>query len=447
MEITLEKKDKVNAALRIRLEEVDYKSTYNTKIKEYGKKVQMKGFRAGHVPVGLIEKMYGKNILVEEINTLVSKTVNNYIKENNVEILGDPMPDAKDMAAINWDTQKDFDFTYNLGLAPDFNLDISEKVILEQYKITFKDSVVKETIDNLRKQFGVHTDGEVVELEDIIYANANDENAKLYNAIIPEYRIEEPSRNRFLGAKKGDKIEANVRSAFADDAAIAHVLGIDKKEAPFVSGNFSFEITRISHPTNADLNTEFYTKVFRGTEIATFEEFEAKIRENVATNYAIEAKNTLYSDVFDYFTKNTHIELPETFLKEWLFIVNEGKIAKDEINTQFGGFESTLKWDLIKNKISKEANIHVDNEEVVAKAKNLVQAQFGLADGQVDGEMAKLVNQFADNVLKRDNGKEYRRFYEEAFGEKVLDHIISKVKLKEKAIDVEEYKKIREAKK
>lgn len=447
MEISLEKKDKVNAALKVRLHEADYKPNYNTKLKEYGKKVQMKGFRAGHVPTGLIEKMYGKSILVEEINTLVSKTVNDYLKDNNVEILGDPMPDAKDMAAINWDSQKDFDFTYNLGLAPDFNMDLSEKVVLENYKITFPDSVVKETVENLRKQFGVHTDGEVVELEDIIYANAVDNNGKNYNAIIPEYRIEAPVRNLFLGAKIGTKIEADLRIAFADDAAIAHVLGIDKKEAPFASGTFSFEITRISHPSNAELNSEFYAKVFRGTEITTYEEFEAKIRENVTTNYTIEAKNALFSDAFEYFTKNTSIELPKDFLKNWLYTVNEGKLTKEEIESQYGGFETSLKWDLIKNKIAKDADIKVAHEEVVAKAKNLVKAQFGLAEGQLDGEMGKLVDQFADNVLKRDEGKEYRRFFDEAFGEKVLDYIISKVKLKEKSIDVEEYKKIRESKK
>ncbi len=446
MEITFEKKDKVNAALKVLLHEADYKPKYNSKLREYSKKVQLKGFRTGHVPANIIEKMYGKSILVEEINCIVSDTVSGYLKDNNVEILGDPLPDAKDMALIDWDAQKDFHFTYNLGLAPEFEIELSDKVAIETYKITFSNAVIKETIDNLRKQFGTYTDTGIVENEDIIYAEGVDAHGKTYKAIIPEYRIEEASRNLFFGAKLGDKIIADVRTAFADDAAIAHVLGIDKKEAPFVNGTISFEINRISHPSLGELNEEFYGKVFRGVTINTYEEFEAKIKENVASNYEIESKNGLYGDVFDYYIKNTKIELPKDFLKNWLFTMNEGKISKEDIELQFPGVESSLKWDLIRNKIAKEAYINVDHLEVVDKAKKLVQSQFGLADGQVDGEMAKLVDQFADNVLKRDNGKEYRRFYDEAFFEKVMNHIISKVKLKEKAIDVEEYKKLKESK-
>jgi len=446
MEVTLEKIDKVNAALKVRLHEADYKPKYDSKIKEYGKKVQLKGFRVGHVPASIIEKMYGKGILVDEINTLVSNTVSNYLKENNVEILGDPLPDAKDMALIDWDKQKDFDFTYTLGLAPEFDLDLSDKVSIENYKITFTDAAVKETVDNLRKQYGSYIDTEVVESDDFIYAHATDDHGKTYEAVIPEYRIEKAALNLFLGANNGAKISVDVRFAFAEDAAIAHVLGIDKTAATLVNGTINFEIFRISHPVIGELNEEFYGKVFRGATIASYEEFESKIRHDIAVNYDMEAKNNLYESTFQYLTKHTKIELPEAFLKEWLFATNEGKVSKEDIEKEFVGVESNLKWDLIKNKIAKEADIIVSHEEVMAKAKKIVQSQFGLADSQLDGEMAKLVDQFADNVVKKDNGKEYRRFYEDSFAEKVLAYSISKIKLNEKIIDAEEYKKMKEVK-
>lgn len=447
MEITLEKKDKVNASLKVRLKEDDYKTKYTTKLKEYGKKVQLKGFRPGHVPAGLVEKMYGKSILVDEINSIVSESINGYLKDNQVEILGDPMPNAKDMASIDWDNQKEFDFTYNLGLSPEFSLELSDKVVLEKFVINATDKSVKETIENLRKQFGTYTDTEVIESEDMIYADATDAAGKTYKAILPEYRIDEKAKKQFLGAKKGDIIVADIRTVLTEEAAIAHVLGVDKKDTASISGEFSFNITRISHPSNAELAEEFYGKVFRGAEIKTYEDFEAKVKENVSRNYEIESKNALFSDVFEYFTKNTKIELPEDFLKDWLYVINEGKISKEEIATQFPSFESSLKWDLIKNFVAKQADIKVEHEEVLAKAKNLVAAQFGLADSQLDGEMAKLVDQFANNVLQRDNGKEYRRFFEEAFGEKVLEYIISKIKLKEKSVDPEEFRKMRDSKK
>lgn len=444
MEITLEKKDKVNAALRINLLEADYKPKYTNKLKEYGKKVQLKGFRPGHVPVALVEKMYGKSILVEEINQIISDQINNYLKENKIEILGDPMPEAKEMASINWDAQKDFNFTYNLGLVPDFNLDLSAKTSVEKFNITFDDKIVKETIENLRKQYGTYTDVEVVTDEDIIYADAKDTaTGKDYKCILPEFRIVESERKLFAGAKIGEKITSDIRKLLGEDASIAYVLGIDKKEAEFISGVFEFVITRISHASNADLNEEFYNKIFRGADIKTYEDFEAKVKENVGTNYVIESKNALYNDVYKYLTENTKIELPVDFLKNWLTVVNEGKISKEELEAQFPDFEKGLIWDLIKNKVAKDGEIKVEHEDVMQKAVSLVKSQFGMADNQLDGEMLKMVEQLADNVLKRDNGKEYRRYFDEAYAEKALDYIISKMNIKEKSIDIESFKKLR----
>jgi trigger factor len=446
MEITLEKKDKVNASLKINLVEADYKPKYTSKLKEYGKKVQMKGFRPGHVPTSLVEKLYGKSILVDEINNMISSSISNYLKEHNVEILGDPMPEAKEMASIDWDNQKEFKFTYNLGLSPEFTLDISDKISLDSYTINFSDKVVKETIENLRRQFGTYKDVEVSEKEDILYADATDANGKVYKCIMPEFRIEEGEKKKFIGVRVNDIVKADIRKVLADDAAVAYVLGVDKKEAVDIKGEFEFKIERISHADLAELNEAFYSKVFRGAEVNSNEDFESKIKENIQKSYSIESKNALYSDVFDYFTQNTKIELPSQFLKDWLFVVNEGKLTKEQIENEYKSFELTLIWDLIKNKVAKQAELKVEHAEVIEKAKAIVKSQFGMADSALDEEMDKMITGFAENMLKKDNGKDYRRYFDEAYSEKVLESIISNIKIKEKSIDIEEFKKLREKK-
>ncbi|TAF78017.1 MAG: trigger factor [Bacteroidetes bacterium] len=447
MEITLEKKDKVNAALKINLVETDYKPIYAEKLKEYGKKVQLKGFRPGKVPSSLVEKMYGKSILVEEINGIVSKSINDYLKDNKVDILGDPMPEEKAMASINWDTQKDFNFVYNLGLAPEFTYDLSEKTQITNYKITFTDKILKETLENLRKQFGTYADGESSDVEDIIYADVKDEAGKEYKAIIPQYRVAEVEKSNFVGLKIGQTFSKDARTVMLDDATIAHILGIDKKEAEFVNGNLTFTITRISKQALADYNEEFYAKVFRGVEIKSYEEFESKVKENIESSYKNEAKNALFNEIFDTYTQSLKIELPTDFLKNWLFISNEGKISKEDIEKEYIGFETGLKWDLLKNKIAKDFSLNVEHADVMVRANEMVKSQFGMMGNNLDEEMEKLIASWAENFVKKDNGKEYRRIFDSLFTEKVIDTIASKVKLKEEKVDIDKFVEIQKEKK
>ncbi|MDX2191358.1 MAG: trigger factor [Bacteroidota bacterium] len=447
MDITLEKKDKVNAFIKINLKEADYKEKYTSKLKEYGKKAQLKGFRPGHVPPSLIEKMYGKSILVDEINSLLSTSIMDYIKTNQIDILGEPMPQKEDAERIDWDNQKDFNFTYNLGLTPEFQMEISDKIVFDNYKINYGDKIVKETIENLRKQFGTYSDVDTISIDDILYADAKDlATGKVYKSITPMNRVSEASLKVLKTKKVGDKYVEDLNVVYPESASIAYALGIDKKEAETLSGSFEFTIERISSPQGAELDETFFKKVFRTENITDYATFEAKLKENIAQNYQMEGKNALANDIFDYYTKNTKIEFPTEFLKDWLYVANEGKLTKDQIEEQYPSFETSLRWDLIKNKVAKDFEIKVEHNEVMDRARAMVQSQFGL-QGQLEEEMQKIVDQWADNLLKRDNGKEYRKMFEEIYSDKVIETISGKVKLKDISIDIEEFKKKREAKK
>lgn len=447
MEITLEKQDKVNASLKINLNEVDYKNKYEKKLKEYGRKVHLKGFRPGHVPPALIEKMYGKSILVDEINSLLTTSIQDYLKENKIDILGGPLPKTDEQTTIDWENQKDFAFTYKLGLIPEFELADLKSTQLIKYEISITDAIVKETVENLRKQFGKYTDVEEITEEDFIYAEAiSKTTGKTYKCILPEDRIEKSSRILFQEKKVGDAVEADLRTILPEDTAIAHVLGIDKNEAAGLEGMFEFKIERISHQELADLDEEFYKKVFRTEESIDYETFENKIIENIQKSYTAESRNAYLNDVYEYILENTQVEIPKDFLKEWLYTVNEGKSTRDSIEDQFPAFEKSLKWDLIKNKVARDASIEVKHEEVLDRAKKMIRAQFGMME-DASNEMDELVNQLADTYLKRDNGKEYKKIFDESYVEKVLVYLGDMCQSDVQKVDAKTFNDLRNAKK
>ncbi len=447
MDIHLEKKDNVNASLIINITEIDYSPNYKKKLKEYGKKVQLKGFRAGMVPASLIEKMHGKTILVDEINSLVANGLNNYIKDNKLDILTDPIPEEKSIQSINWDTQKEFKFVYQIGLTPQFDIALSEKIKLVNYKISYTDKILKETTQNLRKQFGTYEDATISDVDDIIYADAIDQNGKEYKAIIPQYRVSEQEKNNFIGLAQGQQFTKDVRATYVDDATIAHIFAIDKKEAAFLNGNITYTITKISHQKLAEINEEFYAKVFRGQEIASFEDFEKKLAENIDKSYEMEARNELFNTFFDYFVNNTTLELPHEFLKQHVYFSNNGKIPKETIENEYPKYEAGLKWDLIKNKIGLSNNIKIDNDEVMNKAMGIVVSQFGLSPYSLTDDMKKILVPMTEEFVKKDEGKEYRRIFDAVFNEKVVDCIASKITLLEEKVDIEKFNEILKSKK
>lgn len=446
MNLILEKKDAVNATLKINIVESDYSPNYKARLKEYGKKVQLKGFREGMVPLSLVEKMHGKTILVEQINTLISYSINEYLKDNKLEILGDPLPDEKSVQAIDWENQKDFQFEYQLGLAPQFSIELSDKIKIVNYKISYTDKILKETTENLRKQFGKYEDAEISIEDDIIYADATDENGKSYKAIIPQYRVSEAEKANFIGLTLGQTFTKNVRETYDDDATIAHIFAIDKKEAPFLNGNITYTITKISQQKLAEINEEFYAKVFRGQVIVNFADFEAKLAENIDKSYEMEARNALFNEIFDFFTANTAMELPKEFLKKWLLYSNQGKISMAQIEAEFDKFEAGLKWDLIKNKIALSNDIKIDKAEVMDRAMQVVLSQVGIAPTALDENMKNVLMSMTDNYVKKDNGKEYKRLFEQVFTEKVINFIASKIKLVEEKVDIEKFTLIQKTK-
>ncbi len=440
MEIVLEKKSTTDAKLKVNLKEADYQPKIKEKLKEYGKKVSMKGFREGKVPASLISKMYGKSILVDEINNLLYESVNSYIKENKLAIVGDPLPDADKTDSIDWDNQKDFEFIYDLGLVGDFNYELSDKVAIDKYNISIEDAVVTETLDNLRKQYGQMVDGETVTEGDFVKGQLK-ELAGPYDqeTLIPMNRVSKNDLAKFIGKKVGDKVEFVIEEAFEDPAYIEYVTGLKGDEAKNKKGKFEFTIVNIRHSQLAPLDQEFFDKIF-GKDVVTDEAtFNEKLKETIAENYQRESEALLINDIREYYINNTSIELPLEFIKRWLLTSNQGKITQEQIDKEFDGYLSELKWTLIKNKIAENNDVKVEHEEVMAKVRTMMLQQFGMTS--VPEGMEDTFDKIVDNYLKENNGKNYVKMFEDTYNSKATEVIRGKIKISEKSVNVEEFKK------
>ncbi len=441
MEIVLDKKDATYASLKINLKEADYKPQVDSKLKEYGKKAALKGFRPGKVPAALINKMYGKGVLVEEISQIIATNINTYIKENGLNVIGEPLPLDEKNGNVEWENGKEFDFYYEIGMVPEFSYDLSGK--FTAYKIAVDDKSVEETVDNLRKQFGRMITPEKSEEGDFVsgkvIAVGSSEEGK--NTMIPTNRVVKGELKKFVGVKDGDKITFDPKKVFDNDAAyIGHALGITKEEAEKVSGDYELVVDKISRSGLADLDQEFFDKVFGPGNITSEAEFTAKLKETMGENYARETKNLLIRDVRETLVDKTKIDLPKDFLKKWLLASNNGKLTVEQIENEFDLYLKELKWTLIKNKFAAEKEVKVEHDEVLTKTKDMIKSQFG--GMPLNEEMEESITKWAENYLKENKGKNYMDTYEQVLSEKTFDVLLENVATTEKTVDVEEFKNV-----
>lgn len=437
MNITLNKTEGQNAKLTVNLQEADYAARVDEQIKDYSKKANIKGFRPGKVPAGLIRKMYGKGILVESINQLLHESVTNYIKENKVRILGEPLPDRIDDNAIDWETQKDFEFSYDLGLLPEFELPL-DQVSVQKYDIEVDQTTVDEAYEQMQKQFGKTTNPEVSEANDYLYGDLKQTDGEFETKTLLPLNKVLAGADKFVGVKPGDTVTFDIREAFGDDAALAHVTGLSKDVTKDLNGEFTFVVDKINRTETAEMNQEFFDKIFGKDNVTTQEEFDAKVREVIKDNYDREAINVLDRDVIDQLVEKSSIEIPNEFFKRWLTVTNEGKITPEQIDEFYGQYVKELKWSMIRNKVVEDHDLKVSNEDVVNSARQKMMAQFNMP--QVPEEMEATFNNFLDNHLKQDNGKNFVNEYEELVASKVLEFIKEKITVTENPITADEFR-------
>ncbi len=447
MNITQEKIDNLNAVVKINLAPADYQARVDKAIKDHAKKANMPGFRKGMVPAGHIKKMYGKSILVDEVNNLLSDTLNNYINEQKLEVLGQPLPKVDEKVEYNWDYNDNFDFTYEVGLAPEFAIDFTSKDKITQYIIKIDEETLAERTKNIRRSYGKMTNPDVSAEDDVLYAQLTQlsPDGSVFDGGInntTSVRLEQVAdakiKKSLVGVKKDDEIVVDIQKAYNNDAAkIAAILGIEEAEAADLKSNFKLTVKNVNRLAESDLNQEFFDKLF-GEGVVTDEAgFKAKITEELEGMMQQDAERKLQNDIYNYSIEKVNVALPDEFLKRWLKATNE-KLSDEELEGGYADFAKNLKWTLIENKIITENKIEIKYEEVFAAAKQSLEQQFRMYSPQPIAE--EQLAQYAVQYLQ--NKENANKVFEEVKALKTFDFIKSVVTLDKKDIFFNDFKEL-----
>ncbi|QXV67406.1 trigger factor [Mucilaginibacter sp. 21P] len=447
MNISQEKKDALNATLKISLSPADYQPQVDKAIKEQAKKAQLPGFRKGMVPAGHIKKMYGKSILVDEINTLLSDKLNKYIEDEKLEVLGQPLPKLDDEKEYNWDFNDEFEFVYELGLAPEFAVEFSSKDKLTQYVIKVDAETLASREKNIRRAYGKMTNPDVSAEDDVLYSDLvqlSPDGSVFEGGIsntasvrLDQIKNEEVKKS-LIGLKKGDVVTIDLQKAFENDAAkVAGLLKIEEDEAAELKSNFQLTVKNVNRLDEADLNQEFFDKLFGEGVVTTEEGFREKITEELETMMQQDSERKLQNDIYNYTLDKVQFELPDEFLKRWLKATNE-KLSDEELEGGYADFAKNLKWTLIANKIVVDNQIDIKYDEVFAYAKQSLNNQFRMYSQQslTDEQLAQYTVQYLQN---KENAN---KIFEEVKAVRVFDYIKSVITLDKKEILFTDFNKL-----
>ncbi len=439
MDITLEKKTSTEGFIKIKLKQDDYQPQVEEKIKDYSKKANVKGFRPGKVPTGYIKKLYGKSILVEEINQILSQSLSNYIKENKINLLGEPLPNQEKSLNIDWENQNEFDFEYNIGMVDNFNYDISDKVKVTAYEIKVDDKVLNETLDNLKLQYGGMENPEVSEEGDALFGTLSQEEFEK-DILIELSDVDKKLAKKFIGVKKGDEIKFDLHKAFTDNHKLSHLLAMSEEETSALAGDFTFAAKNVNRKVAAEMNQEFFDKIFGKDSVKDEKEFIEKIKSTIGDNYKKETESFLNYSIQNTIVEATKMDLPDEFLKKWLLTSNEGKVTPEDIEKEYEAYIKDLKWSLIKNKIGEDESIKVEHEDVQEKTREIIRMQF--AQSGLGAQFESNIDAFVDNYLQGENGNNYYKVFNEAQAEKIMGVIKEKITIANKKVDLEKFKKL-----
>ena len=442
MNITQERIDDLNALLKVQVSAADYQDKVDAVINNYRKTANVPGFRKGKVPIGQIKKMYGKAILVEEVNKLIQEGIYNYITENKVEVLGNPLPTTTE---VDWDNASDFNFEFEMGLSPVFDVKMDKKSKFDYLKIEADKKMVDHYTSDMAKRYGSMTNPEKSEKTDLMMGeftqldlegNVLEGGISHTASVALDVLSDKKAQKVLTGVAQDDEVVVKITNKFSGD--VAHMLNISKEDAENLNSDFRFKVKSINRMTPAVMNQELFDKVFGKDTVKNKKEFKAKIKEEVEKSFVGESDNKLKNDVILHLIDKLKLELPDSFLKKWLVQTNENNLTAEQVEAEYEQYSKSLKWQLIENKIIKDNDLEVKHEDVIAHTKDLIVQNFAQY-GQPAPEDKKL-DEIAAQVLT--NEEERKKAYNQLYDVKTLALYKSKFKLTEKIVTYDEFVKL-----
>lgn len=448
MQVTHELKDELNGIIKIDLNAEDYTANVDKILKDYRKKVNMPGFRPGNVPMGMVKKMYGRSVMAEEINKLLLDQLNNYISENNLEILGNPLPVADD--SINFDVNKpgSFKFQYEIGVAPAFDVKLSAKYKFDYYNVNIDDELINKQLEDVKRRYGKVNQVEEAGENDMLSGdfaeldadgNVKEGGITSTSTIALEFIEDADAKKELIGKKAEDVIVVDPAKVSKGHDDMGKMLNITHDQVHAIEGaKFNFTVKQIYHMVPADLDQELFDKIYGKDAVTSEDDFKGKVKEELSNAFGKDSDRVLQRDVQTKLMEKFNFELPTEFLKKWLKVASEQPLTDDQIENEFEAYANGLRWSLIENKIIKENNVEVSNEEVVDYTKELLKLQFAqYGQANIDDD---IINQSAQNVLG--NKEEAQKIYEQLYAEKVLNVYKEKFKLTDKEVSYDEFVKL-----
>lgn len=446
MNVSLQNIDKVSALLTIKLEKADYQEQVEKSLKNIRQKAQVPGFRQGMVPMSLVKKMYAKSVMAEEVNKLLSERVYGYIKENNLSILGEPLPNVDKQPQIDFDTMEEFDFLFDIALAPEFKAEVAATDKVDYYTVDVTDEMVDNQIKSYTQRNGKYDQVDAYQENDMLKGllaeldeagNTKEGGIQVEGAVMmPSYMKSEAQKAIFAVAKVNDVLTFNPNEAYeGHEAEIASLLKIEKEAAAEVKSNFSFQVEEITRFVEGDLNQELFDLVFGKDVVTTEEEFRAKVKESIASQFVADSDYKFLLDARKVIeAKVGKLEYPDALLKRIMLLNNTDK-GEDFVNENYDKSVEELTWHLIKEQLVQQAEIKVEQEDVLNMAKDATRAQFaqyGMLSVPED-----ILENYAKEMLKKKESID--GLVNRVVEAKLAAVLKGKVTLENKVVSVEEF--------
>jgi len=436
MEITRENIDELNAVIKVDIKKDDYNPKVEKILKDYRKTANIPGFRKGHVPMGMVKKQYGQAVLVDEVNKILQESLNNYITEEKLEILGNPLP--KEQESFDWQ-QDDYSFEFELGLSPKFDVDLKTKEAITQYQIVADEEMIDNQIKTIQKQYGKLVSKEEVEEGDVVAGTFKNEEEGIENTTtLPLEKLKgKRNLNKFVGSKVGDTISLKTKSLFEDDHDLIEFLKVEHDKAHDLDVEVTFEITEVNQQELAELDQELFDKLFGEGNVKTVTELKEKIKEDAENQFKQQSDQQLLNDVTERLIENTNFSLPAEFLQKWIQVSGEKQLTAEEAKEEYEKSEKGLRFQLIEGKLVQDNDLQVQFDEIKEITRDRIKMQMAQF-GQMDPSEKDL-----DDITARvlSNQDEVKKLSEQVMNQKLLDFYKENINLDKKEMTYENFVK------
>ena len=434
MKITKVQKEAGASLLKVVVDEKDYGEAVEKMLHDYKRKANIPGFRPGMVPMGIIKKMYGKGAVAEQSYRAASNAAFDYLQKEKIDYVGDVIP-AEEQGAFDFDNATEFEFVFEIGDAPKYEVALSEKDKINYYKIKIDKKMHNNFLDNYLRRYGRLVDVDKVSKDEALTVTLDNGDLRVEDAYVGLISMSEDERKSFVGKTVGDKMDIDVNEMYKTPAQRAAMLHVKEEELKDINPKFSLEITKIRQFANPEINDEFFKTAFPDGNVKNAKELDAFIDAQIESEISRESDYMFVSTVRNYLLDKAKLAMPEDFLKRWLYTINEGKFTMEDIEKDFASFLKMFTWNYIQRHIIEAEGIKVSADEAEKEAKDLAAmqfAQYGMPNAPED-----MLANFAKKILE--DKEQNRKIYEKLYEQKVVDSVKAKVKVVDKSVSAEEF--------